>query len=244
MTVAFDARTGRLRLDQKTFDCLVAWSRGATEPGPELSDLQEAGAIEYGLPHPSVRPGLRAVTESTCRLQIGSMDDHGQRRTGDGWVSRDAAALLLDIPDGRRELITVHPTFLPMAIARVVRLGPHPRLGSDPLHLPRAIYDGLLAIDRAERKRAAERLFRDDPEPPLRDVVESLVTDPWRLWAVTLTWTTPPGEPAGRALQVLATEAGLCLVDTGGRDSTLWPTSATGVWRRLTLLLPDEVRVA
>ncbi len=43
-------------------------------------------------------------------------------------------------------------------------------------------------------------------------------------------------------MQVAGTDAGLRLVDTGGQDSTLWPTTATGVWRRLTLLLPDEVR--
>jgi hypothetical protein len=243
MTVAFDTRTGRLRLDQATFDSLVAWARGAAEPGPGLHELREAGAIQNGVPHPAVWPGLQAVTEPTCRLQLASMDDRGQQRSGEGWVSSEAVALLLDVPDGMRELITVHPAFLPMAIARVVRLGPHPRPGSDPLHLPRDVYDGLFATDAPERVRAVERLRAGaSTDPPLLDVVEQLVSGPWRLWAVTLSWTTPEGEPTIRAMQVVATDAGLCLVDTGGQDSTLWPTTATGVWRRLTLLLPDEVR--
>jgi hypothetical protein len=243
MTVAFDARTGRLRLDQKTFDCLVAWARGTADPGPELGELRDAGAIRSGAPHPAVWPGLQAVTEPVCRLHLASIDDDGRCRSGDGWIASNAAALLLDAPDSMRELITVHPTFLPMAIARIVRLGPHPRPGTDPLHIPRVVYEGLFAPDRAERRLAAERISAGaSDEPPLRDVVEQLVTGPWRLWAVTLTWTTPDGEPAAHAMQVAGTLAGLCLVDTGGQDSTLWPTTATGVWRRLTLLLPDEVR--
>ncbi len=243
MTIAFDTRTGRLRLDQETFDCLVAWASGAAEPGPRLTELRDAGAIRNGAPHPAVWPGLQAVTEPVCRLHLASIDDDGQSRSGDGWIASNAAALLLDAPDDMRELVTVHPTFLPMAIARVVRLGPHPRPGSDPLHLPRVVYDGLFAPDQGVRRRAAEQLSAGDAgDPPLGDVVEQLVTGPWRLWAVTLTWTTPQGEPAAQAIQVVATDAGLCLVDTGGQDSTMWPTTATRVWRRLTLLLPDEVR--
>ena len=188
-------------------------------------------------------PECQAVTEPVCRLHLASIDDGGRCRSADGWVASNAAALLLDAPAGMREMVTVHPTFLPMAIARVVRLGPHPRSGADPLHVPRVVYDGLFAADLAERRRAAERLSAGaSGDPPLRDVVEHLVTGPWRLWAVTLTWTTPQGEPAAQAMQVAATDAGLCLVDTGAQDSTLWPTTATGVWRRLTLLLPDEVR--
>ena len=243
MTVAFDSHTGRLRLDQETFDCLVAWARGTAEPGPELSELRDAGAIQDGVPHPKVWPGLQAVTEPLCRLQAGSIEHSGRRRIGDGWVSSAAAAVLLDAPDGMRELVTVHPSFLPMTIARVVRLGPRPRAGADPLHLPSALYDSLFDSDEAVRRQAAERLSKGDSvELPMHDVVDRLVTGPWRMWAVTLTWTTPDGQPAARGMQVADTGAGLCLVDTGGQDSTLWPTTATGVWRRLTLLLPDAVR--
>jgi hypothetical protein len=242
MTIAFDTRTGRLRLDQETFDCLVAWVEGAGAPGPRLAELRDAGAIERGLPHPAVRAGLEAVTEPVCRLQMASLDDSGERKAGDGWVSSDAAALLLDVPGGMRELVTVHPTLLPMAIARVVRLGPHKDPGREPLHLPRELYDGLLGADPAERRRAADGLFASASDPPLSAVVECLVTGPWRLWAATLTWTTPQGDPGVHTLQVVDTSAGLCLVDTGWRDSTIWPTSATGIWRQLTLLLPDEVQ--
>ena len=140
-------------LDQETFDHLVAWARGSEEPGPELSELRDAGAIQDGVPHPKVWSGLQAVTEPVCRLQMGSIEHSGRRRIGDGWVSSEAAALLPAAPDGRRELVTVHPSFIPMTIARVVRLGPRPRSGTEPLHLPSTLYDGLFDSDETERRR-------------------------------------------------------------------------------------------
>jgi hypothetical protein len=46
-----------------------------------------------------------------------------------GWVSYDAAALLLPATGGeeRRRLMSLHPTLLPEALARLVDLGPRPR---------------------------------------------------------------------------------------------------------------------
>jgi hypothetical protein len=136
--VAFDDRTGRLRLDQPTFDRLVAWSLGDEEAaaGPALAALRELGAVRPGAAHPALAPGLLAVTEPVCRLRLRLVDERGRASEGDGWVRADAASLLLDLPAGLRDFVTVHPAFVPAALARVVRLGPRPRVRSGPVRVP------------------------------------------------------------------------------------------------------------
>jgi hypothetical protein len=152
-TIAFDERTGRLRVDQATFDSLVAWAlRGADEPpGPHLAALRDAGAVRPDAAHPALAPGLLAVTEPVCRLSLRLTDGRGRTRAGDGWIRADAASLLLDLPDGMRDFLTVHPSFLPAAIARVVSLGPRPRVRSGPVRVPAAeLASGTWRVWRAE----------------------------------------------------------------------------------------------
>jgi hypothetical protein len=151
--IAFDERTGRLRVDQATFDSLVAWAaRGAdAPPGPDLAALRDAGAVGPGTAHPALAPGLLAVTEPVCRLSIRLTDERGRTSAGDGWIRSDAASLLLDLPGGMRDFLTVHPSFLPAAIARVVRLGPRPRVRSGPVRVPAAeLGSGAWRVWRAE----------------------------------------------------------------------------------------------
>ncbi|MGH8793273.1 MAG: hypothetical protein ACRDXX_11585 [Stackebrandtia sp.] len=241
MTVDFDADTGRLRLDQLDFDCLVDWANGAENPGPELADLREAGVVTDEVPHPSVVPGLQAVSEPVCQMRIAQMDDRGKHRSGDGWLNRDAAALLLDSADGLRELVTVLPTLLPAVVARIVQLGPRPRPGVEPLGIPTAMFDGMLSSDPEERRAASASMAAHAPEPPMPDVVESFVTGPWRCWSVSMAWLTPEGEQASSNMQVVDTLSGLCMLDIEEQNTSLWPTTATEVWRRLSKLLPDDV---
>jgi hypothetical protein len=135
--VAFDERTGRLRLDQPTFDHLVAWAEHVEdEPGPDLDALREAGAVRPGAAHPALARGLLTVTEPVCRLRLQLSDERGRVRAGDGWIRADAASLLLDLPGGMRDFVTVHPAFVPEAVARLVRLGPRPRARSGPTRVP------------------------------------------------------------------------------------------------------------
>lgn len=241
MAVVFDADSGRLRLDQPAFDCLVAWAQGAADPGPQLSSLRAAGVIADDAAHPTVAPGLKAVTEQVSQLQIDMVDDAGIQKSGDGWVGREHAALLLDLTPDTRELTTVHPTLLPAAVARVVRLGPHPQPGGEPLHMTRTAFAGLFSDSPSARRAAAGDLGAHLSDPPMPDVVENLVEGPWRCWTATMTWTDRDGRPDGDVLQVLDTEAGLCLCDVDLRAAALWPVSATGVWKRLTRLLPEGV---
>ena len=241
MSFVFNADSGRVRLDQPTFDRLVSWVNGDDTADPQLTALVDSGAITRNEPHRALVPGLRAVTGSLCRLRIGLIDDRGTRKAGDGWVGRGEAALLLDLPDGDRELIALHPTLLPAVIARVTRLGPRPTSGSEPLHLTGELLADLLSGNASDRKAAAETLAVHDSDRPLPGLVAGLVSGPWRRWTVTVEWRTPQGEPASHTLQVLDADTCLCLCEASSTNATLWPTTASGVWRRLTLLLPDEV---
>lgn len=151
--IAFDERTGRLRVDQATFDRLVAWAAGGADepPGADLAALRDAGAMLRGAAHPALAPGLLAVTRPVCRLRLRLTDEHGVTSAGDGWIRPDAASLLLDLPAGMRDFVTVHPSFLPAAIARVVRLGPRPRVRSGPVRMPaEGMTGGAWRVWRAE----------------------------------------------------------------------------------------------
>lgn len=240
--VVFDDRTGRLRLDQATFEQLVAWARarGDGDPGPGLAALREAGAVRPGAPHPALAPGLLAVTEPVCRLRLRLTDELGRARSGEGWVRGDAASLLLDLPDGLRDFVTLAPAFLPAALARVVRLGPRPRPPSQPVQVPAALLGTLFSADAAERAGVAELVTG----VALRAAVKRLAAGPWRVWRAEMTWTGPGGRPARRELHVADGEVGLLLLDVDDERAVLWPTTPTAVWRHLIRLLPDTVELA
>ncbi|ADD40694.1 hypothetical protein [Stackebrandtia nassauensis] len=244
MTVAFDAASGRLRIDQLRFDRFLAWANGDTSPGPDLDELRQAGAIFQDDIHPVLAPSMRVVAEYLCQLRIDLIDDHGDEKSGDGWISPEGAVLLLDLPDGMRQLHAMPAEMLPAAIARVTRLGPRPVPGAESLHLTRDVFEGLLAAKPEDRQLAADRLALDTAEAALTELVARLVAGPWRRWTVSVAWYTPQGEPASRNLQVLDTDRGMCLCEVSGVNAALLPTNATGVWRRLTALLPDDVEGA
>lgn len=118
--MALDERTGRVTLDGAAFDRLIALARGEAASGPDLAELRGVAA------HPAVAAGLSAVLQPVCTLRVGLTDAGGIARAGEGWIGAQAAALLLDRPEGSRDLITVQPAFVPAVVARVVRLGPRP----------------------------------------------------------------------------------------------------------------------
>jgi len=228
--VRFDAANGRLHLDQAAFDQLVAVARGEGA-GPDAAVLREAGVVQGDGLHPAVAEALRAVTEPVCRLRLALTDAGDRLKTGDGWLRAEAAALLLDLPDpGLRDLVTVPADLVPAAIARVVRLGPRPRPEPEPLAIGAAPVSGLLAAERDERRRAAEALAR-------------VVPGPWRAWRAQMAWHDPRVGLTGRAVQVVDAAPGMFLAVSDGERGTLWPTTPTGVWRLLILLLPrsDEL---
>jgi hypothetical protein len=126
----FDPAKGRLELTEPALATLVAHAAdpvaAATEDGaPErLRELAAAGVIRGGEAHPAIAGAIRAIVRpDLCTLELA----HSGKAMR-GWVSYDAAALLLPPGDGEeRTLLALHPTLLPEALARFVELGPRPR---------------------------------------------------------------------------------------------------------------------
>jgi len=243
--VAFDARTGRLRLSQATFDRLAAWARGEALPDADLAALREAGAVggPEGDAHPALAAGLGAVADPVCRLRLTLTDDAGRAHAADGWVRAEAAALLLDVPGeaaGIRDLMAFHPSFLPAAIARTVRLGPRPRSAAPPLRVAAEVLEDMLSADMSRRRGVADRMSN----VLTRTTVDRLAPVPWRVWRAGMTWTAADGSAAGRGLRVAdGGEAGLFLAESDGRQAALRPTTPTAVWRLLIRLLPETAEL-
>jgi hypothetical protein len=129
---AFDPAKGRIRLSEPALATLVAHAADpvatASEQGaPErLRELADAGVIQGGRAHPAIADAVRAIVRpDLCTLELAHSGQAAR-----GWVSYDAAALLLPSPadDDQRTLLALHPTLLPEALARLVELGPRPRV--------------------------------------------------------------------------------------------------------------------
>ena len=129
---AFEPAKGRVRLSEPALATLVAHAAdpvaSAAEDGAprRLRELAEAGVIQGGRAHPAIADAVRAIVQpDLCTLELAHSG-----KAARGWVSYDAAALLLPAADEdeRRTLLALHPTLLPEALARLVELGPRPRV--------------------------------------------------------------------------------------------------------------------
>lgn len=243
--VVFEPDTGRLRLDRATFDTLADWAAGNETAGPAMGDLRATGVIDVGRPHSAVAAGLDAVTHPACLLRADLHQRDGDAETGEVWVSRrPAAGLLLPLPDGMAEFITMGPTFLPVVVARFVELGPRPRLPAGPVPAGEELLAALTTADPRGRDAAVAELARDAPDESTRQAVTAVGPELQRDWCTCATWTAPGGDRVGRILRVLDTTAGLWLArpqrDPTAQAETIWPTTPTTVWRYLTGLLPDD----
>lgn len=238
--VHFDSHTGRLRLDERAFETLTRWAQGADDPGAAMADLHQAGVVERDRPHPRLTASLAAIRDPVCRLRFEMVDQDGREDAGKGWIASGCAALLLDLPRGLRELVSLDPTFLPAGLARIVRLGPRPRRPGTVVELREAQFDELLAAELDVRRGAAAALGADAPAAGTQDWVELFVTAPWSVWRVETAWSAPGGTSASRALRVADTQGGLLRIDTRLDTVAVAPTTPTAVWRELTLLLPGD----
>lgn len=238
--VHFDSHTGRLRLDERTFDTLTRWAQGVDDSGSAMADLREAGVVERDRPHPKLTASLAAIRDPVCRLRFDMTDQDGHEEAGEGWIASGCAALLLDLPRGLRELVSLNPTFLPAGLARIVRLGPRPRQPEASVELRAARFDELLAAEPDVRRGAAEALRVDGLAAGTHDWLELLVAAPWSVWKAETAWSAPGGTSASRALRVADTQGGLLRIDTRLDTVALAPTTPTAVWRELTLLLPGD----
>lgn len=236
-TVLFDAASGRLRLDRPAFDALVGERTGRADAA-----LRAAGVLdEHGDPSPVVSAGVAAVADPVCRLALHVQHADGGREAHEGWVAGYAAALLLAGDDNLYELVSVHPSFLPEAVARLVGLGPRPRvLDAAPMRLTAATVDELTSGDPARRAAARGRLLDAASVEGERATAEALGAGTRRRWEAVITWDPAPGAAGKRAVHVIDTTAGLWLLDPAGEGLLAAPTTPTGIWRLLTILLPRD----
>jgi hypothetical protein len=142
----FDPARGRLLIAAPTLAVLVAHAAdpvgaalGEAGARDELASVTAAGVIEGGRAHPAIAGALRAIVRpELCTLELSHSGSAMQ-----GWVSYDAAALLLPprAGDDRRVLLDVHPTMLPDALARLADLGPRPLPDADAPVPPERVED-------------------------------------------------------------------------------------------------------
>lgn len=229
MPVLFDTDSYRLRLDRDSFRALVAWRSGQHGEATGLDRLRAAGVVQPDdRLHPALQPGLDAVLNPICRLVIRMRDGQGGAERGDSWVGGDATALLLDLPNGLCEFGTVHPSFLPAMLARILELGPRPRLAGEPVQATPELLDQLTDPDPVRRDSAARPLGHDSLAELHRD------------WQIQASWQPGGGSAGVRALRVLDTAAGLWLVEPHTDRAVLFPTSPSAVWLELVRLLPTD----
>ncbi|MGA8117440.1 MAG: hypothetical protein WCA46_27705 [Actinocatenispora sp.] len=242
MPVEFDASAGRLRVDQVGLDRLVGLGRGDLRPADEaLAELRDCGAVTSEGVHPALAPGVAAILDPVCRLRLVVRDGAGRGDSVEGWASGDAAALVLDAPDGLCEFVTVHPTFLPAAIGRVVGLGPHRRLRVPPVTLSPGRLEDLISPDPARRAGAVRQTCAEAPGNGVEDAVAALGSGLRRRWDVYVTWPPATDSVGERSVHVLDTEDGLWSLEPAADGGVLvGPTTATVVWRALVLLLPRD----
>jgi hypothetical protein len=60
-------------------------------------------------------------------VRLAEAEARGREVGFQGWVAGHAAGFLLPAPKGRRDVVVVHPGFVPERLARIVGLGPRPR---------------------------------------------------------------------------------------------------------------------
>jgi hypothetical protein len=241
--ILYDAESGRLRLDRAAFDRLVAWAAGRLAEAPP--GLRAAGLVdEHERLHPYLSDRVDAIVDPVCRVIIRTQDANGRQRSHDGWVAGTAASLLLahNGGDDRCELAGLHPTFLPEAVARLVGLGPRPRLTDVvPVLLSPTVLDDLTDPDPERRAAASDWLRSTAPGATEQTAAEALGTRILSRWEAVVTWDAQRRRsPGRRGLHVIDTPAGLWLVEPVGSNLLASPTTPSVVWRLLTTLLPRD----
>ncbi len=175
-----------------------------------------------------------------CSLAVQLDRGDGSTDVGTGRAAPEAAALLLSAPDDLLELVTVHPTFLPAGLWRVLGMGPRPRTDAEPVQVPVHLFERMLGNDLELREAAVDRLLSGGGVDANHPVLRALAGTDWTRWNAAVEWEAPQGRRGRRALTVLDTAAGVWLIEDAGPHGVVWPSTPTVVWRALTLLLPGD----
>jgi len=155
VTVAFQPDSGRLLLFAEDFGILVSsFTREGVAESNDAARLRESGVLRPDGPHPAVQIGLGTVLEPVCRLDA-CIVGGTTRLLQQGWFSPRGAAMLRHIREDEFEFLTVPPEFVPVALARMVRLGPRKTGGGrEASELTGDCFEDLFSVE-AERRTAA-----------------------------------------------------------------------------------------
>lgn len=231
MTIDHEPHQRRLRVDADGFAALVeAAERRLANVQVPVGDPSAAAAI--GSAH--VRALLSPVLRPSAQLDVtvsGTIDAVLHQL----WLGAGAGTALAHSQGAMYEVLPFPSVLTPRTVARLVRLGPRPRLA--PLTLLVDEVSDMLSDDAAVRTTAAQAVADAAPSawPGWSDALRS---GSWRLWRVEVRW--PDGDGLGAAgIAVLDTPAGLTGV-MAASDGTphLVPTDPTSVWRALAALVP------
>ncbi len=134
--------------------------------------------------------------------------------------------------DGRRTLTWLHPSLLPEALARLVDLGPRPRvMRAEPLRLSTTSLDRLLEVGRAGAAGG-------ESEPLDAVAAElSLASGLRRRWRLSSAWTLDAGGSRGGTLEAIDTDGGVWLLEGEGERLVAWPVTPTVIWRLIVNLV-------
>ena len=237
MSVDFDPAAGTLRLDAEAFITLAELSSEFIDPcDTTLGRLVDAGAVQDGVAHPILRPGLATVAGSVASLQVlvAAPEDV---RLHHGWLSDDAA-LLTDLGDGTYDFATVGAEFVPEAVSRVTRVGPRPRLSAGSVVVDESVLDDLASSSPTARASGVEALARLlSPWPTAAAAVRA---GGWHLALVDVAFVDD-GRTVARRLAWLDTDAGMLRVEADEHGPVLVPVATTELWRAVVAVLPDDV---
>jgi hypothetical protein len=227
VTVAFQPDSGRLRLSAEEFKLLVVSlsEQGAAEYGHDAA-LHEAGVLRADGPHPALRLGLSTVLEPVFRLDV-CVAGGAARLLHQGWISTKAAAFLRHLREDEFEFLSVPLEFVPVALARMVRLGARkPVTDREASEISTGCFDDLFGVE-AERRTAALRHLGG-------------VAERW-VWRLDLVWPGPADSLVGRAVTATDGPDGLYVLEpTHEHRILVRPSSATWAWRRFVSLLPTD----
>lgn len=202
---------------------------GHGSDGPHgLSTLESEGLLWDGdLLEPLARV-VEAVRAPSCRLRISARGLEAK-----GWHDVHLAALLLPVNADLLELAWLPAAFLPDALARLVELGPRPVPEGPPLRLAPGTLAHLLAAPY-DHTPVSDADPRHGPGQDSR--ARQLLASVKRHWRIEARTTDQAGPGCARSVEALDTPDGIWRLFIDGGCVELRPTSATRLWRALTLL--------
>lgn len=264
MNPAFDADSGRIRLDATAFEALCRVADPASRSAAALASdaaplaaLHGSGALVDGVAHEALRPALAAVQQPIASLQLLVTGSAGYR-LHQGWLSV-VSAVLADVGDGSYDFAAIGTEFVPTLVARMTRLGLRPHLGPASVAVTETVLDALASHEAGPRAEAAQTLVSATAStwPAWSAAAQG---GDWRFWVADVTWPAPAdtaasantatsddtaaSDDAGHRLAVLDTGAGLLRVDGDDSGPRLVAVTPTEVWHLLSSILPADDEVA